>query len=188
MRRWILRASITFVILITLAMIAVQIVLTTNLPRDLVLGEVQRTLGLQIGAESLGTGWFGHTSLHGVTLSLPLAGESFLRVKSLNVRHTILPAILFGRPVKLQSLEFESPELMVRQDSNGQWNVSQVIDLLRRAGGDNRRRILPTPRTRIAPKSRRSPCATESLSRTLAPSHWVTRPSSSRRATSRRLP
>lgn len=135
MRRWILRASITFVILITLAMIAVQIVLTTNLPRDLVLGEVQRTLGLQIGAESLGTGWFGHTSLHGVTLSLPLAGESFLRVKSLNVRHTILPAILFGRPVKLQSLEFESPELMVRQDSNGQWNLTQVIDLLRRAGG-----------------------------------------------------
>ena len=135
MRRWLLRISITLLILLILAIIAVQVVLTTNLPRDLVLGEVQKTLGLQIGAESLGTGWWGRTSLHNVTLSLPLAGESFLRVKSLNVKHTILPAILFGRPVKLQSLEFESPELMVRQDSSGQWNLAQVIDLIRRAGG-----------------------------------------------------
>ena len=135
MRRWLLRLSITLLILLILAIVAVQVVLTTNLPRDLVLGEVQKTLGLQIGAESLGTGWWGRTSLHNVTLSLPLAGESFLRVKSLKVKHTILPAILFGRPVKLQSLEFESPELMVRQDSSGRWNLAQVIDLIRRAGG-----------------------------------------------------
>ena len=135
MRRWFLRISITLLILIVLAIIAVQIVLSTSLPRNLVLGEVQHTLGLQIGAESLGTGWWGHTSLHGVTISLPLAGESFLKVKALNVNHTILPAILFGRPVKLQSIEFDSPDLMVRQESSGQWNLAQVIDLLRRAGG-----------------------------------------------------
>jgi hypothetical protein len=135
MRRWLLRIFVTFIILLIVGIITVQIVLSTSVPRNLVLGQVQKALGLRISAESLSTGWWGDSSLHNVTLSLPLAGESFLNVKTLRVRHTILPAILIGRDVKLTALEFDGPELLVRQEVTGRWNVLDVLDLLRRAGG-----------------------------------------------------
>src|SRR5436305_15341843 len=111
MRRWLLRILILLVGLLLLGAAAVQIVLTTDVPRNLVLAQVQRALGLRVGAEALDTGWSGRTTLRNVTLSLPLASESFLNVKALRVSHTILPAILAGRPVRVTSLEFDEPEL-----------------------------------------------------------------------------
>ena len=135
MRRRLLRIFFLVLALLVLGAVAVQIVLSTNIPRNLVLRGLQQSLGLLVDADSLSTGWFGRTTLQNVTISLPLAGESLLTVKTLHVRHSSLPAILLGRPVKLESLEFDEPQLLVQQDSTGRWNVADMIDLLRHAAG-----------------------------------------------------
>ena len=135
MRRWLFRIFMVFLVLLVLCIATVQIVLSTNIPRNLVLGQLQQTLGLRIAADSFSTGWWGQTVLRDVSISLPLAGDSFLKVKSLTAKHTMLPAILFGRGVKVVSLDFDAPELLVRQDSTGRWNVAEVAELLRRTGG-----------------------------------------------------
>jgi hypothetical protein len=135
MRRWTFRFVILLLVLALLGAVAVQVVLGTDVPRKMVLTQVERALGLRVTAAALETGWTGHTTLRDVTLSLPLAGESFLTVKSLRVRHTVLPAILAGREVRISAIEFDEPQLLVQQDAAGRWNVADVADLLRRAAG-----------------------------------------------------
>ncbi|HEV7301573.1 MAG TPA: hypothetical protein VGN72_19570 [Tepidisphaeraceae bacterium] len=134
-RRWLLRGLITIGILIVLLIVAVQVVFWTNLPRDLVLGIVQRTLGLRVTAETLSTGFFGHTTLRDVTLSLPLADESFFKAAELRVDHTSIPGLLLKRTVALDSVALADPTLVVRQNAAGRWNLQEVAELLARAGG-----------------------------------------------------
>src|SRR4051794_37089274 len=106
MRRWFLRILIGLLALLLTAAIGLQVVFRTDLPRTLVLKEVQSALQLRVEAKSLTTGWGGHTVLQDVKLSLPLETQSFLTVKTLRVNHTQLLGILLTRGVKVRGLEF----------------------------------------------------------------------------------
>lgn len=134
-RHWVFRIGLLIVILLLLAALAVQIVLWTTVPKSLVVGEVEKGLGLRIGANALSTGWLGHTSMSGVKLALPLQQQSFFDVPSMKVRHTNLLAILLGFEVRIKAVELQDPVLYVRQDTTGRWNLQEVSELLARAGG-----------------------------------------------------
>ena len=127
-RRWFWRTLLIVLALLVLAVIAIQIVLWTTLPRRLVLDSVQKSLGLRAEAASLSAGWFGNTTLRDVRLSLPLSGpaESVLDVPELDVKHTWLPWLILGRPVEIKRLELARPTIHVRQDAAGKWNVAEV--------------------------------------------------------------
>src|SRR3712207_2393519 len=71
--RFLLRTFIVIVVLLIILAIAIQAVLMTDLPRKVALPIVEKALGLRIEASSLSTGWLGHTTLHDVKVSLPLA-------------------------------------------------------------------------------------------------------------------
>ena len=70
-------------------------------------------------------------------IALPLAEQSFLEVPRLDVTHTSLLMILLTEDVELKAAVFHRPTMLVTQDSSGQWNVSEAIELITRAAGKN---------------------------------------------------
>jgi hypothetical protein len=129
------RGLLLLLILLLLAAITTQVVLWTTVPRDLVLAQLQKQLGLRVEAASLTTGWLGDTHLRDVTISLPLAEESLLRVPRMRVKHNSLFGLLWTRAVTLDAIELDQPHLVVRQDPSGRWNLQQVAGLIARTGG-----------------------------------------------------
>ncbi|HEY8666370.1 MAG TPA: hypothetical protein VIL86_06880, partial [Tepidisphaeraceae bacterium] len=123
------------VILLAVAAGVVQYVLGTGYPRTLVLRIMEKQLGLQMTAESLQTGWGGDSVLKDVTLSLPLAEQSFLGVPVLRVKHSGLVWILLTQSIEIDAVELDKPTLVVRQGAGGKWNVQEVFELLARAAG-----------------------------------------------------
>ena len=134
-RWWVWRALLALVGLVFLVALVTQIVLWTNVPRDLVLRQIQKQLGLRVQAASLSTGWLGDTELRDVTISLPLSDEALLRVPEMRVKHTSLLGLAWTRAVELDLVELRRPYLLVRQDAAGRWNLQEVADLLARTGG-----------------------------------------------------
>ncbi len=137
-RRW-LRVLLAIVALLVLLVIAAQIAFLTDLPRNLVVDAVQKQLGLRLSAQSLSTGFFGHTTLDDVTLTLPLAERAFLSVPVLKLRHTWLPLLLVGKSLTINEIRAEDARLDVRQAPDGSWNLEQVAQLLARAAGGNQK-------------------------------------------------
>src|SRR4051794_15354078 len=135
MRRWTLRISFVVAALLVVAVASVQAVLMTDLPKRIVLGQIEKQLGLRVSAASLRTGWGGTTAMSNVTLSLPLAEQSFLDVPRMTVRHTSLPMLLVRRSVTIDAIELDKPNLAVRRDVAGRWNMADVAELVARAGG-----------------------------------------------------
>src|SRR5688572_6925389 len=87
-RRWFLWLIVALLVLVIALLITVTLVLRTDYPRQIVIAQIEKTLGLRVQAKTLTTGWAGHTRLSDVTLSLPLADESFFAVPRLEVNHT----------------------------------------------------------------------------------------------------
>jgi hypothetical protein len=133
MRRWLRRILYTLLIVIVLVLITVQVVLWTDWPRRLVLGLVQQNLGLRVEARALSTGWFGNTTLRDVRLSLPLADESFLDMPTMNVEHTALLPLAITRQFELRGIELNKPNLVVRRNNAGRWNIQDVAELIAKA-------------------------------------------------------
>lgn len=133
--RWVGRIGLVVLALLVLVVVTIQVVLWTNLPKSIVIGQLEKQLGLRASASSVSAGWFGNTTLRDVKLSLPLARQSTFDAPVLRVKHTWLPALLFGTALDIQRIELDNPTLHVWQDSAGRWNVTEVAELLARTGG-----------------------------------------------------
>jgi hypothetical protein len=145
-RRWLLRIVLVVLLLAVLLAIAVAVVLRTDLPRQWVLSAVQQKLQLRLGAREFKTGWRGQTSLSDVTLSLPLAEESFLQTPRLSIKHTGILGLILKRSLTVESIEIERPGVIVRQMADGRWNLEEVVELIRRAtGGKTAETAAPQP-------------------------------------------
>ena len=134
-RRWLLRLVLGLLLLLVIAVVAIQLVLWSNLPKRLVLGQLQDQLGLRVEASSLTTGWLGNTNLRDVTLGLPMVEHSFLDMPHMQVKHTTLFGLLLRRPVSVDKIVLDNPTLYVRRDRAGRWNLQQVAELVARDAG-----------------------------------------------------
>ena len=134
-RRWIPRFIVAIATLIVVVVIITQIVLSTEIPKQIVIAQVQSILGLRITAGSLSTGWLGHTTLHDVQVSLPLAEKPFCTLPELHVTHTELPILLLTQSIDIHSIELDKPVVTVTQDKFGHWNLQDVAQLLLKATG-----------------------------------------------------
>jgi hypothetical protein len=137
MKRWSLRILIGIAALIVLVIVIVQLVLWSSLPKNIVMGQIEKELGLRISADSLHTSWFGKTELTNVSLGLPLESSSFLTVKSLRIKHNSLLGLAIGNAISVDSITIDHPNVVVTQDSQGRWNLQQVVNLLGKALGGN---------------------------------------------------
>jgi hypothetical protein len=134
MRKWLIRISLSLLVLIVLVVIIVQAVLWSPLPRRIVTKQIEKELGLRISCDSLSTGWLGKSELTDVSLGLPLSSADFLKVKSLKIKHSSLIGLALGY-VTVDSVEVDDPVVEVVQNEQGQWNLQQVAILLGRLGG-----------------------------------------------------
>ncbi|MDP9172939.1 MAG: AsmA family protein [Planctomycetota bacterium] len=134
-RRRVRIIALILLMLFLLVAIAIQIILWTDLPRNLVVSAVENQLGLRMTARSLSTGWLGNTELRDVTISLPLAEHALLTVPTMDVKHTSLPWLLLTRSLTIDGLSLDHPSLFVTQSPRGQWSILEVLELLARAGG-----------------------------------------------------
>jgi len=145
MKKWSLRILISLLALVLLLAAAVQVVLWTDLPRNWVLSAIQEKLQLRVSAQRFSTGWSGRTQLAGVVVSLPLEKEqALLQTQELSIEHTSLLGLIFGRPLRVISLEIRKPNLLVRQSPNGRWNIEEVAELISRTGGGKTAETTPS--------------------------------------------
>ena len=144
MKKWLLRILLSTGILLLLLAAAVQVVLWTDMPKSWVLSALQEKLQLRVSAQHFSTGWRGRTELSGVVVSLPLEQEAMLQARELSIEHTSLLALLVGRPLRVAAITIGTPNLLVRQQADGRWNLEAAAELIRRAGGGK------TPETQAA--------------------------------------
>ncbi len=90
-----------------------------------------------VGAKSVHTGWFGHTTLTDVTLGLPLVDKPFLEVPTVKVRNSTLFSILLGRKVRVYAFDLATPTLRVLQSRDGRWNVQDLIEIVSKSPAGN---------------------------------------------------
>ncbi|MDI6451250.1 hypothetical protein [Anaerobaca lacustris] len=130
MRRWAIRIVVGVVVVLLLAGLGVQIVLSSDLPRRWILRAAGEQLGLQVTAESLSIGWTGRTSLRDLSVAAPLSEEQVLRIEAVDLSHHSIPLLVITRSLGLDSVRIDRPQLDLRRDTDGRWNVQDVIDRL----------------------------------------------------------
>ncbi len=140
-KRWrhgALGAFLALVILLFLALGAGQIVLSTDLPRNLIVKAVEKSLALKMSARDVRAGWLGSTDMYDVTFTLPLADKAFLSVPHLRVQHSNLPSVIAGGSLDIHEIQIDQPTLTVFQDRRGTWNFEEIAQLITRAAGGNK--------------------------------------------------
>lgn len=132
MIRWTLRIFIAVAILLAILALGVQLVLSTDLPRQQVLAVLERETGLRVEAADLNTGWGGGSDVTDLRVFLPLADEPFLTAAAVRVSHAGLIKLTLLRDLDLRSVEIERPVLTLREQDRREWNIVRAIDLIRR--------------------------------------------------------
>jgi hypothetical protein len=136
-KRWTFRLGVGLVILLAIVLACGQIIFSTDIPRDIVVRAVEKSLGLRVTAKSLSTGWLGRSTMHDVTFSLPLSDKTFISIPELRLRHTPLPWLLLTGSFDINDIALDQPTLDVHQPPGGEWNFLEVLQLLGRALGGN---------------------------------------------------
>ena len=177
MRRWTIRILLIFVAVILLAAMAVDLVLQSDWLGEMILKRVSARTGLEVAAASLSVGWGGSTTVREVTAKMPLSGEVVLTADRIRLEHEMVLLLILGRPVNIRSVHVDSPEVSVRQDESGRWNVQDVWTRFkanrRPPDRPQRRRSLPE----IAIQDARVEIAKpDGVSQTLGPLAFVARP------------
>ena len=142
-RRWIPRFLVAIVTLLIVVIVTAQIVFTTAIPKQIVIAQVQKILGLRVTAASLSTGWLGHTTLRDVQVSLPLSEKAFCTLPELRVSHTNLPLLALTQSITIYSIELDRPAIIVTQDRFGRWNLQDVAELMLKLGGQGQAQQTP---------------------------------------------
>jgi hypothetical protein len=131
-KRWLWRILFFTAVSVALVLIAGQIIFTTNLPRNLVVSAVEQSLGFRVKADSLSTSWAGHSSLRGVSLSLPLSDNAFVEFPNLEITHSNIAWILLGGSISIDEITADHPTLHIVQGPGGSWNLSEIIRIVAR--------------------------------------------------------
>ena len=126
-RRWLWLFGIIVLLLLIAAVVGVEIVRRSDLPRQIVLEQARTQLNAQVELDEVDAGWGGHTTLRGLRLSDPLSGALIAEFPELNVDHTPLVGLAMGRPVQLDRVQAPGGRVVLRQNQTGRWNLREAI-------------------------------------------------------------
>jgi hypothetical protein len=126
-RRWIRRFILCSVVLVLSAVVLVQVLLWTGLPRRYIIRAASSKLGIKVSAASLSTSWTGSTTIKDLTLALPIEQDAFFVASEIHLSHTTLPMMLLTRSMILESIDINAPTLTVRQNKAGRWNIQDIV-------------------------------------------------------------
>lgn len=126
MLRWTIRLLAVFAVLVLVLAIVVHVILQSDWLGGIILGAVSDKIGMEVAADEFSVGWWGTTTVEGMTVRMPLTNETLLTTDRLTVGHTVIPLLILRRAVDLDSVLVEGPELSLRQYENGRWNVQDA--------------------------------------------------------------
>jgi len=115
------------VVLVLLAVVLIQVLLWTDLPRQYIVRAASSKLGIKVSAASLSTSWTGSTTIKDLTLALPIEQDAFFVASEIHLSHTALPVMLLTRSMILESIDINAPTLTVRQNKAGRWNIQDIV-------------------------------------------------------------
>jgi len=140
MRRWVIRTVVVVIGLLVMVAVAVQVVLWTDLPRTWVVRTAGERLGLDVTAAALSVGWTGRTTIRDVTLKAPLGEQPVLSIEAIEISHRSVPMLLVRRSLGLGLVRIDKPQISLRRDAGGRWNIQDVVARLAggRSGGPTR--------------------------------------------------
>ena len=130
MRRRFFRIIVILCFLLLILAASIQVILWTDLPRQWVLTALQEQCGMIVSADKLKTGWTGHTLINNATVRLPLEESPLMDADVIRLSHSTLLAMLLRRSIAIDAVQIDSPDLNVRQDEYGSWNIQGAVDLL----------------------------------------------------------
>lgn len=135
MRRRAIRVMVGIIGLVLMVAVAVQAVLLTDLPRAWAVRVAGEQLGLDVTAATMSVGWTGRTTIRDVTVATPLSAEPVLSVEVVNISHRSIPMLLVRRSLRLDAVQIDKPQVRLRRDASGRWNIQDVVERL--AGRDS---------------------------------------------------
>jgi hypothetical protein len=125
-RRRLLRFLVVLALLLLVGVVGVMAVLASDIPKSILIDALQKALGMRVDATSVSAGFFGHTTVDGVKLTIPLDDGPFVETTQIRVNHTALPLILFTG-LQIKDLQVVAPAVHLRQTSSGRWNVADAL-------------------------------------------------------------
>ena len=123
-RRWLRRLLLAVVGLLVVIAVLVQVLLWSDIPRQVVENQASRLLGLHVRIDKLQIGWNGHVRMDGVSFTLPGEDEPLLRLPRASARTTPLWLLPFTQQV--HSVRLERPHLQLEQSEDLEWNLERA--------------------------------------------------------------
>ena len=126
------RLKFFIAVLIALAIVVVTVFwfLGSDHPRQIAINIAQNVTGLRVEIGKLEIDPNGKTSLHDLSVSLPLAKQPFATVDSIDVENRGLLGILFTLDPGVRKAFVHGVHVDVRQNTDGVWNLQQVLNQL----------------------------------------------------------
>lgn len=121
------RIFIILLVIIGCLLLIVQIILLTDIPRNIVVGQLQSRLGLRVQMDDLSIGWSGRTTIEGLSISLPLGDQPLVVAPRIELQHTSLPVLAITQSFTLKNAELREPIFRTTQNAFGRWNVEDLI-------------------------------------------------------------
>lgn len=131
MRRRLLRILLACLLVLIVAIAAIQFVLWSDWPRQRIERELQSQTGLHATIGAVDSGWFGRTVLRDVTLRLPLEHNPIAKLPQINLSHVSLIPMLLGADLDVERVELVEPTIDIYQKVDGTWNLASAIDVVR---------------------------------------------------------
>lgn len=107
-----------------------QIILWSDLPRTILLTQLQNRAGLRIELGDVRVSWAGRTTIQSLSAALPLDQDPFLTTQEIRIQHASLLSILLNRSITIQVAEVDAPRIFAIEDQSGTWNLDTVASTL----------------------------------------------------------
>lgn len=123
-RRWIRRIVLTFIGLIIVLAAVVQAVLWSAIPKRIAIAQIQNLTSARTSIDSVSVSWFGHTTVRGVKLTLPLDDTPLVTIDALEIDHASIPMIALNESI--DRVTIDGVKIDARQRDDGTWNFEQI--------------------------------------------------------------
>jgi uncharacterized protein YhdP len=117
MRKFLFIIFAIAVVLLLFAFVAVQFILSSDLPRKQTEKSLREKLGTEVSIKKLRTSWNGDTRLEGVSFHIPSKDKYLLDIDYISVKHNhILDLLLRG--LRLSSIYVRGTAVRLYRDNN----------------------------------------------------------------------
>jgi hypothetical protein len=128
MGRWLRRIAMLLVLLIVVALVAVQVILGGDLPRRKIVEALEAQTGLVVDIASSRIGWTGDTVVNRLSLRMDETSEPIARITRAHVKHNSLWNVLLSRQVRIETVVLNGATLRTTEDEQGIWDIERATE------------------------------------------------------------